>query len=105
MALNKGWNEHRRKTQVFFVLPTDAAMAVALFIAARRQRQFFPRHPLILSGGVFLAAFTFLRATIFNHVDEAVGVNLGEDEWIASLELIGIACFNIASVCAKNIRH
>jgi len=47
-------------------------------MVGRKQQPFFQRHPLILIGGVFLAAFTFLRAAIFNHADEFVGVNMGE---------------------------
>jgi ABC-type Fe3+-siderophore transport system permease subunit len=104
MALNEGWYEHRRQVQIVFALLLGITMAVALFIAGRRQRQFFQRHPLTLIGGIFLASFTFLRSAIFNHVDEAAGVNLGEGGWMAVFELIGIGCFIVASLRAVKMR-
>jgi hypothetical protein len=104
MAMNEGWYEHRRQVQVAFALLLGAAMAVALFIAGRRQREFFQRHPLTLVGGILLATFTFLRSALFNHVDEAVGVNLGEGEWMDIFELIGIGCFIVASLRAAKTR-
>jgi hypothetical protein len=104
IALNEGWYEHRRQVQVAFALLLGVAMAVALFIAGRKQRQFFQRHPLTLVGGILLASFTFLRSAIFNHADEAVGVNLGEGEWMAVFELIGIGCFIVASLRAAKMQ-
>jgi ABC-type Fe3+-siderophore transport system permease subunit len=104
VALHQDWYEYRRQVQVVFALLLGAALAVALFMVARRQQQFFQRHPLTLIGGIFLAAFTFLRSAIFNHVDEAIGVNMGEGEWMAVFELIGIGCFIVASLCAAKMR-
>lgn len=104
MAINEGWYEHRRQVQFVFVLLLGAAMAVALSIAGRRQRQFFQRHPLTLIGGIFLATFTFLRSAVFNHADEAVGVNMGEGGWMAVFELIGIGCFIVASLRAVKMQ-
>jgi hypothetical protein len=104
IALHEGWYDRRRQVQIIFVLLWGVALGVMLFIVARKRRQFFERHPLTLAGGIFLAAFTFLRATIFNHADEAVGINMGEGEWMASLELIGIGCFIVASLHAAKMR-
>ena len=104
VALHEGWYEHRRQVQIIFVMLLGVALALALIMVGRKQQPFFQRHPLILIGGVFLAAFTFLRAAIFNHADEFVGVNMGEGEWMASLELIGIGCFIVASVKAAKER-
>jgi len=43
-----------------------------------------------LFGSIFLAAFIFLRAAIFNHVDNDTGIGLGEGQWLDSLELTGL---------------
>jgi hypothetical protein len=105
VALNEGWYEHRRQMQLIFMMLLGSALAGALFIVIRRQGQFFKRQPLILAGVFFLAAFVFLRAAIFNHVDSAAGVNMGEGEWMAVFELIGIGCFIVASFRAAKIRN
>ena len=104
MALNEGWYEHRRAVQFIFAMLLGAALVMALIIAVRRQRQFFQRHPLTLVGGIFLASFTFLRSAIFNHADEAVGINMGEGEWMAVFELLGIGCFIVASLRAQKMQ-
>jgi len=89
---------------MIFMMFMGLALASALFIVVLRQRQFFKRHPLILTGAFFLTAFIFLRAAIFNHLDSAAGMNMGEGKWMASLELIGIGCFIVASLRAAKTR-
>ena len=103
IALGEGWYQQRRLAQIIFVLVLGAAMAGTLFIAICKQRHFFKHHALTLIGGIFLAAFVFLRAAIFNHVDDDAGLGLGEGQWLDSLELTGVFCFIAAGLRAVKI--
>ncbi len=103
IALDEGWYPERRQAQIIFVLMLGAAMAVAAFILVFKYRHFLKNHILAVLGSIFLAAFVFLRAAIFNHVDDDVGMSQGDGQWMDSLELIGIFCFIAASYRAGKI--
>ena len=102
-ALGEGWYQQRRLAQIIFVLMLGIAISGAFFIIVYQQHRFFKNHALALLGSIFLAAFVFLRAVIFNHADADAGFGLGEGDWLCSLELTGVFCFIIASIrAAKN---
>lgn len=103
LARGEGWYQQRRPAQIIFVLVLGLAIATAVFVAVSKQRHFFKSHALTLLGSIFLAAFVFLRAAIFNHVDDDAGFGLGEGQWLDSLELAGILCFIAASLRAETI--
>ena len=103
LARGEGWYPQRRLAQIIFVLALGAALAGMLFIVICRRRHFFKNHALTLLGSIFLAAFVFLRAAIFNHVDAEAGLGLGEGQWMDSLELAGVFCFIAASLRAAKI--
>lgn len=103
LALNEGWYQQRRQAQIIFVLVLGATMAVIALIVVGKQWHFLKNHVLAVLGSIFLAAFVFLRAAIFNHVDEDVGLGLGAGQWMDGLELAGIFCFFAASVRAVKI--
>jgi hypothetical protein len=62
------------------------------------RRDFIKIHKLALLGSIFLAAFVFLRAAIFNHLDYDVGLGLGGGAWLNGLALAEIICFIVASL-------
>lgn len=105
LALGQGWYQQRRLAQIIFVLLFGAIMIGALFLMVFQRRHFFKNHGFVLLGSIFLAAFVFLRAVIFNHVDDDFGLSLGEGNWLHGVELTGIFCFIIAGFRAgkKNL--
>ena len=103
LALDEGWYQQRRQAQIIFVLVLGAAMSVAAFILVFKQWHFLKNNVLAVLGSIFLAAFVFLRAAIFNHVDDDIGMGLGAGQWMDSLELTGIFCFIAASYRAGEI--
>jgi hypothetical protein len=98
LAQGEGWYQQRRLAQVIFVLLLGAALTGSLFIAFFKQKHFFKCHVLTCWGSIFLAAFIFLRAALFNHANAYAGISLGEGHWMDFLELGGILCFILASV-------
>lgn len=100
IARGEGWYRHRRMGQAIFVMLLGATISGVAFLAVSKQRGFFKTHKLALFGSIFLSAFVFLRAAIFNHVDDDAGMGLGEAQWMAGFELAGIVCFAAAGLRA-----
>ena len=97
LAQGEGWYPQRRLAQIIFVLLLGAALIGAAFITFFKHKHFFKTHALTLLGSIFLAAFVFLRAALFNHADAYTGIGLGKGPWMDAMELAGILCFIIAS--------
>jgi hypothetical protein len=100
LAQGEGWYQQRRPVQIIFVLLLGAVLTGATLLARFKQNHFFKGHALTLLGSIFLAAFVFLRAALFNHVDTFTGIGLGEGHWMDALELAGVLCFIVAGLRA-----
>lgn len=69
LAHIRGWNEGRRKVQIFFIVAIGMSGAVALAALIWRLLPLSECRALALGGRTFLLFFVLIRASSFHHVD------------------------------------
>jgi hypothetical protein len=97
LAEREGWYADRRKVQLAFVLLLAAAMCYGLLRVSTMADRFFKNHRLVSVGLISLVIYILLRAALFDHVDAALGLNVGDAAWMQIFELFGVFCCLIAA--------
>jgi hypothetical protein len=99
-----GWYVYRRMVQAAFAFAFGLALAGAGWVMFRTWKQFFSENALARCGLIILAVFVLIRASTIDHLDEALRLNLYDDQWCWILEICGSAmmaysAFNFARRC------
>jgi hypothetical protein len=92
IALQQGWYERRREVQMYFIAALLLVVAGGSIFLAFWWRRHFGRNYLPIAGVIFLAAFVFLRASSFHHIDALLGTRVKgfKMNWLFELSGIGM---------------
>jgi hypothetical protein len=91
-AQTQGWYPYEREAQAVFVVLFTLVLAATLAACVKKWRRFVKEQPLALAGVLLLFLFVVVRAATLNHVDALLRLNLYDDYWAWTLELIAAAC-------------
>ena len=98
IVLAQGWYEHRRSMQAAFIVLLCVGAVAAIVAAARHWSAYWREYRAALFGVCLLMVFIVLRAVSFHHVDQALGMRIGDTNISRSLETLGVLA--IAGACA-----
>lgn len=92
-ARTEGWYQYRRVAQAVFAALFTLALLVVFAALLKKWRWFVKERPLVQTGVLLLLLFVVIRALAINHVEELLQLNLHDDNWGWTLELLATACF------------
>lgn len=98
ISRKQGWYADRREFQKGFVLGVLGASFLTTAFLIFRFRDFWKRHPLLVTGLVFLLTFICLRAVSFHHFDVLLKSRVAGVKMNWFLELSGIFLIWLAAL-------
>ena len=92
-ARTEGWYQYRRVAQTVFAVLFTLVLLAVFAVLLKKWRWFVKERPLVQTGVLLLLLFVVIRAFALNHVEELLQLNLHDDNWGWTLELLASACF------------
>lgn len=92
ISRTQGWDAHQRAVQAVFVAVFTLVLLITVAASYRKWRWFAREQPWARAGVLLLLLFVVVRVATLNHVDSLLHLNLYDDYWAWSLELLASAC-------------